>query len=59
LNGNQAHVASGGKMGKTKVTFTVDVTDNGEAGNDDAFSINLSNGYSAGGNLLRGDSIFR
>ena len=46
-------------MGKTKVTFTVDVTDNGEAGNDHVFSSNLSNGYSAGGNLLSGDIIFR
>ena len=46
-------------MGKTKVTFTVDVTDNGEPGNDDVFSINLSYGYSSGGNLLSGDIIFR
>jgi hypothetical protein len=31
------------------------VTDNGTPGNNDFFSISLSNGYSASGNLTTGD----
>lgn len=36
-------------------SYTVDVTDSGEPGRDDTFSITLSNGYSASGNLRGGN----
>ena len=55
FNGNQAHIAGSGKVGKTKVTFTVDATDNGYPGTNDFFSIHLSNGYSASGSPTSGD----
>lgn len=55
FNGNQAHIAGSGKIGKKNVTFTVDVTDNGYPGVNDFFSIQLSNGYSASGNVVSGD----
>jgi hypothetical protein len=35
--------------------FTADVIDNGYPGNNDLFSIHLSNGYSASGNVVTGD----
>jgi hypothetical protein len=38
-----------------KVSFTVGVTDNGEPGTNDFFSIRLSNGYSASRYPLNGD----
>lgn len=41
--------------GKTPVTYTVIVTDNGEPGRNDTFSIVLSNGYSASGTLKGGN----
>ena len=37
------------------VFFNASVTDNGDGGNSDTFSITLSNGYSAGGTLTSGD----
>jgi len=37
------------------VGYTVDVTDNGEPGRDDTFSITLANGYSASGKLAGGN----
>jgi hypothetical protein len=37
------------------VDFTVEVIDNGEAGSTDVFSITLSDGYTAGGTLVRGN----
>jgi hypothetical protein len=37
------------------VTFTVAVVDNGEPGNTDGFSINLSDGYSRSGTLTNGN----
>jgi hypothetical protein len=40
---------------KGKISFTVNVTDNGLPGTSDTFSISLSNGYSASGNLTSGD----
>jgi len=55
FNGNQAHIGGSGKIGKSKVTFTVDVTDNGFPGTGDFFSIHFSNGYSASGNPETGD----
>jgi hypothetical protein len=36
-------------------TYAVDVTDNGEPGTADRFSIQLSNGYTAAGNLIGGN----
>jgi hypothetical protein len=36
-------------------TYTVDVTDNGEPGREDTFTIALSNGYSASGTLAGGN----
>ena len=55
FNGNQAHLAGSGKIGKMKVSFTVDVTDNGQPGTNDFFSIHFSNGYSASGFLTSGN----
>jgi hypothetical protein len=56
FNGNQAHLAGTGKIGKKKVSFTCDVTDNGDPGtNNDFFSIQFSNGYSASGYLTSGN----
>ena len=55
FNGMQAHIAGVGKIGKTTVSFTCDVADNGYPGTNDLFSIHLSNGYSAGGNVTGGD----
>ncbi|OLC05400.1 MAG: hypothetical protein DMD41_11065 [Gemmatimonadetes bacterium] len=37
------------------VGYTVDVTDNGEPGREDTFSISLSNGYGASGKLAGGN----
>lgn len=55
FNGNQAHVSGSGKIGGTKVTFTVDVIDNGDPGTNDFFSVHFSNGYSASGFLTSGN----
>jgi hypothetical protein len=55
FNGNSAHIAGTGRNNRQNVSFTVDVTDNGSPGNNDFFSIHLSNGYSASGNLVSGD----
>jgi hypothetical protein len=55
INGNSAHIVGTGKNNRKNVNFTVDVTDNGYPGNNDFFSIQLSNGYSASGNLTTGD----
>jgi hypothetical protein len=38
-----------------KVTFNAVLTDNSIDGSTDAFSITLSNGYSAGGTLIGGN----
>jgi len=42
---------------QTKVSFTVDVTDKGEPGTNDFFSIQFSNGYSASGYPLNCDYL--
>jgi len=56
FNGNHAHLAGTGKIGKKKVSFSCDVTDNGDPGtNNDFFSIQFSNGYSASGFLTSGN----
>jgi hypothetical protein len=39
----------------TRVTFTVNVNDNGDPGSRDTFALMLSNGYSASGNLTSGN----
>ena len=58
FNGNQAHIAGTGRDGRHKVSFTVDVTDNGFPGTDDFLSIHLSDGYTASGNVVSGDIAF-
>jgi hypothetical protein len=55
FNANHAHIRGTGKIGKPKVSFTVGVTDDGEPGTHDFFSIQFSNGYSASGYPLNGD----
>lgn len=55
ITGNQAHITGTGKIGKKKGSFTLDVTDNGEPGTNDFFSLQLSNGYSATGFLSSGN----
>jgi len=59
FSGNQAHITGTAKLGKTKITFSVDVTDNGDPGTNDFFSIQLSTGYSASGFLTSGNISIR
>jgi hypothetical protein len=59
FNGNQAHITGSGKIGRTRVTFTLDVTDNGDPGTNDFFSVHFSNGYSASGYLTSGNIQIR
>jgi hypothetical protein len=57
ITGNQATFSGTAKIGgkhKQKVTFTVNVTGNQTPTTNDTFSITLSNGYSASGNLTSG-----
>jgi hypothetical protein len=54
FSGNTAHFTGTAKQGKKSVSFTVDVADNGP-GTSDIFTIHLSTGYSASGNLTSGD----
>jgi hypothetical protein len=55
FNGRMAHF-TGPKVSRSgAVSFTVDATDNGTPGTLDFFSIHLSTGYSASGNLTGGD----
>jgi hypothetical protein len=55
INGNHATITGTGKLGKkTKVTFTVEIDDVPAPGVDH-FSISLSNGYFASGDLTSGD----
>jgi len=55
ITGNHAQFGGKAKLGKSKITFTVDVTDNGDPGTLDTFSISVSTGYSAGGSLNSGN----
>jgi hypothetical protein len=55
FNGNSPHIVGTDQNNRKNVNFTVDVTDNGYPGNNDFFSIQLSNGYSASGNLTTGE----
>jgi len=41
--------------GQPGYTYKVDVSDNGEPGRNDSFSLTLSNGYTAAGNLVGGN----
>jgi hypothetical protein len=60
FNGNHARFTGTAKLTrKSQVTFFVDVIDNGTPGTFDSFSIQVSNGYSAGGTLSSGDISIR
>jgi hypothetical protein len=52
------HCAGSAKLAKKmNGAFTVDLTDNGSPGTLDTFSMTLSTGYSASGNLTSGDIV--
>ncbi len=56
INGNTAEFNGTAQLDDgTKVRYSVSVTDNGKPGTLDTISINLSDGYSAGGMLVTGD----
>ncbi len=55
FNNNQAHFTGTAKIGRQRISFSVDVTDNGDPGTNDFFSIQVSNGYSASGFLTSGN----
>jgi Galactose oxidase, central domain/Kelch motif len=56
INGNTAAFNGTAQLDNgTKVQYNVSMTDNGKPGTLDTISINLNDGYSAGGNLLTGD----
>ena len=55
FSGNHAHFTGPKVSRRGTLGFTVDATDNGFPGNNDVFSIHLSNGYSASGTLTSGD----
>jgi len=56
FSGTSADLGGTARLGDgTKVTYSVSVTDTSSDGRSDTFSISLSNGYSAGGNLIKGD----
>ncbi len=60
ITGNHATFSGTAKAGKKKnISFTVDVTDNGDPGTNDTFSISVSTGYSAAGNLMSGNIKFQ
>jgi hypothetical protein len=49
------HIEGTAEINDKAGTYQVDVTDNGEPGRDDTFSIQLSTGYSASGKLAGGN----
>jgi len=49
------HISGTAEINGVSGSYTVDVTDAGEPGRDDTFSITLSNGYSASGTLAGGN----
>jgi hypothetical protein len=56
IDGSSARFSGKGRTNDgSQVRFRVRVSDGSETGNPDTFSINLSTGYSAGGDLTRGD----
>jgi hypothetical protein len=55
-SGNARHIEGTATVnGKSGFTYAVDVTDNGEPGRDDTFSLRLSSGYTASGKLAGGN----
>ena len=58
-SGNEAYIYGNANLAKTRtlVFFTIHVIGNHASGTNDFFSISLSNGYSASGNLLKGGFI--
>lgn len=54
-SGSSATITGSGHDGDDATTFTVRVTDGGEPGTGDTFSITLGNGYSRSGTLTRGN----
>ena len=55
INANHAQFSGMANHGRS---FVVNVTDNGNPGTNDTFSISVSNGYSASGNLTSGNIAF-
>ena len=56
ITGNSAEFSGQGYLENgSRVTFNVNVTDNGEPGTSDTISISLSDGYSVSGTLVKGD----
>jgi hypothetical protein len=56
INGNTAACSGTARLeDRTKVSFAVNVTDNGSPGTSDTISITLNDGYSVGGTLTSGD----
>ncbi len=55
ISGNSADFSGFVILDGKTVTFDVSVTDNGEPGTSDTISINLNDGYSAGGTLTSGE----
>ncbi|MEY2439463.1 MAG: hypothetical protein QOI34_848 [Verrucomicrobiota bacterium] len=55
--GNDAQFSGNAKLGKKHISFTVDVNDYGNLGVPDSFSIKLSTGYSASGDLTSGNIV--
>ncbi len=54
-SGSSATITGSGYNGNDPTTFTVEVTDAGEPGASDMFSIELGDGYSRSGTLTRGN----
>jgi hypothetical protein len=52
ISGNQATLTGSGIANGVPVTFTIVVTDN-----PDTYSVQLSSGYSASGNVTRGRGV--
>ena len=56
ITDNTASFSGVGRLDdESRITFNVSVSDNGSLRTSDIISINLSNGYSASGTLIRGD----
>ena len=56
ITGNSAQFSGQGYLENgSRVAFNVNVTDNGEPGTSDTISINLRDGYSVSGTLIKGD----
>ncbi len=56
FTGTSATFGGNGRLGDgSRVTYSVNVSDNSSDGSSDTFTISLSNGYSAGGTLTSGD----